>query len=1260
MSREARNSTLIVLALAFTSLVHAQIRSATITGSVTDATGAVIPGADVVVTNQETGIGNNTRTTGAGQFTVPYLPAGTYTVSVSAAGFAPYRETGIALATSENRRIEAQLKVGTLDSAVEVTAQAARIQTESTTVQGAVQSEVIAAIPNISANPISYALLQAGVQPRNATADTTSSNSFGIGINGRRQYSAFGINGGRAFTNDILLDGLPVMGGGYNEAAVLPNTEGLQEVRVISNNFSAEYGHGQGVVSMSTKSGTNQYHGRATYLLRNEALNANTTSNNANNIARRPFKVHEYGGAVGGPILKDKLFFFSSYHFLMRNVGVSSLITVPTALERKGDFSQSFIRDTNGLPVPAMIFDPWTVTQLGADLYQRAPYPGAVIPNPDKYALSMLSYYPSPNRTPDDAFQTNNFQANTVQTFRRHSLNNRIDYRRGMHSLYGSGGVSYGTIWSPRAFGRSPFNGYPSLNSDKNPYGQIGDTIVLSPTLVLDVRYGLTRINTKSFSGKEEFTENDKDYFTDYDGFGVPKNVQALIQIYGAAPSVSPSAFGGGAGGNWTGLSGGGATKHERQISHGLTGSITKVRGRWSLKAGAEFRNVFSNYNDFEEASVLIPTTRFQTGGNFTFQYLTAAGAVASQNSTPVQKGFNGATLLTGTGTWFVMPGGNMRPALLQRYVALYSQNDWRASSKLTINLGLRWDLQPGPTERYNRMTAFDLTKNNPFGTKGVLAFPGFGGYGRGLWNTRYKDFGPRVGAAYQLSRTLVLRGGVGLTYLPSNTGYFSGPIDYGPTSFSSGVNILPYGLSPHGIPEGRFSDPPLIAVAAGSNPAAPQNYGFAQAFFDRDLKNGRALQWNFFVEKAFSGSWFASVGYSASHSTNLSNRGQPFQSLQSLSPSTLASWRDQYIASNGTLNPANQQVANPFQPTSGPLLPFVGALGGATIARYATLLPYPHLFAAETVSVRTSSLSDSSGFATYHSLQLRLSHAFSNGFQLDANYTWSKSLDYTNTAAEDTQGFNAGGTAAAPDLLNKYNNKKYSFSDIPHRFVGIAVYELPFGTGRPLEIRNRVVRSIVGRWQTGGVVTLQGGMPFVISGASDGASVTRPNPVAGVPVEVPKELQRWYDGTTSVTLPCGRVITPSKNTFLKYSSCGFAGQVVQAPNGKFVPDVYWVGRAAQTYGYLRTPGRFNIDVSIRRSFKIREGKDLEVSADATNLLNHPELSGTYTGALGNTNLVSNATKGLAPGMGSSDTYGTIGLSTFDPRQVTLHLQLRF
>ena len=191
---------------------------------------------------------------------------------MSLAGFATFRRTGIALATAETVRVSVELAVNKVGETVDVSAEAPMLQTDRTSVSGAVGAEMIEALPNITQNPLAYAYLQAGALPRNAASDTQSANSFGIGVDGRRQFSAVGINGGRAFTNDIQLDGLPVMGGGYNEASVVPNTEGLQEVRVISNNFSAEYGRGQAVISMSTKSGTNAFHGQGVYMMRHEGL----------------------------------------------------------------------------------------------------------------------------------------------------------------------------------------------------------------------------------------------------------------------------------------------------------------------------------------------------------------------------------------------------------------------------------------------------------------------------------------------------------------------------------------------------------------------------------------------------------------------------------------------------------------------------------------------------------------------------------------------------------------------------------------------------------------------------------------------------------------------------------------------------------------------------------------------------------------------------------------------------------------------------
>ena len=1235
------------LALLLSAGALAQIRSGVITGAVMDAGGGAIPNITVEVTNRDTGVKNNTKTTDAGDYTIPYLQAGVYELNIAAPGFTPYRQTGINVEIGQTVRVNVLLRIGDVQSTIEVSAQSQQIQTDSATVQASVQQDLIEAIPNPDQNPLYYAMLQSGVVPRNATADTTSVNSFGIGVNGRREFSAVGVNGGRAFTNDIQLDGLPVMGGGYNEASVVPNTEGLQEVKVIANDFSAEYGHGQAVLSLNTKSGTNAFHGQADYNIRNEALNANSNSNNANGISRPAFKVDEFGGAVGGPIRKNKLFFFTSYHYLFHNRGATSLLTVPTDAERKGDFSHTFIRDSSGQPVAAQIFDPFHVTQVGTNLYQRAIIPNAIIPNPDPFALKMYSFYPEPNRTPDDAFNTNNYKATIVTGIRRHSLNDRIDYKRDAHSIYGSGGISYATVTTPRAFGTKGFNDAPALTQDKNPYGQIGDTWVISPTLILDARFGFNRINTETFSGN-------KSGFTDYAGFGVPANIMPLFAISGAAPIVAPNGLSGGSGGgsNWAALSDGTfGNKHERQSSFNANSSITKIHGRWTHKAGVEFRNLLSNYQDLEEASAQIPSTFFQSGGNFNFQYVTASGGVASQNTSNNQLGVNGAALLLGAGLWWIRPGANVQPAFSQKYFAAYSQNDWKITNRLTLNLGLRWDLQPGPTERYNRMSGVDLTAKNDFGSQGAIAFPNVGGYSRNLWNTEYTDFGPRLGAAWQANSATVIRGGYGISYLPTNTGYFSGPTDYGTSQFSSGTQQLPYGTNPIGVPAGRFSDPVPLAIAAGANPMAPINYGISEAKFDRFLRNGRAQQWNIFVERTFAKSWLTSVGYSASHSDRLENRQFAIDSIQQIPADTLAAWKAQYIASNGVTNPSNVQVPNPFQPKTGPLLGFTGILGGATIPQVNTLYPYPLLAGA--------GVNQSRAWANYNSLQARLSHAFAAGLHLDMNYTWSKSSDNTDTV-EDNQGFNAGGTAGNLDVTNLKNNYHLGFNDIPHRFVTTFLYQLPFGEGKQLDVHNRFLRAIVGNWQTGGAFIAQSGFPFAISGDNSGAAYGHPDAVQGAPLEVPAALQRWYDGKTSVTLPDGRVITPTKNTFLKYYEGAFRGRVLTTPNGSVVPDVFWYGTVANTLDGLRNFGRINLDLSLRRTFRVTERISLDVAADATNLLNHTELSGSFNGALGGTNTVTNASRGLLPGMGTSDTYGTIGVTAFDPRQVTLNAKIRF
>ena len=1241
---------LIILLGCIVQTASAQVRSATITGTVTDSTGALVVDADVIARDEGTNVEYNGKTTQTGQYTIPYLASGTYTVIVSKNGFQRFSATGVRLGSAQTIKVDGTLSVGAATAQVEVQASEVQLQSESSTITAAVSAQVIDAIPNVTQNPLYYATLQNGVQPRNQTANSQTLNSFGIGVAGRAQYSSIGVNGGRAYENDIQLDGLPITGNGFNEAAIIPIQAGLHEVRVISNNFTADYGRGMSVMAINTKSGGNQFHGQASYMIRNEALNANTPGNKMQGIRRPAFKVNDFGGGFSGPILKNKLFFSSSYHYLRFNQGQTYLQTVPTALERVGNFSQTFQQDASGRPVAAQIYNPYSVTQLGTNLYERALIPNATIVNPNPAALLMYGFYPLPNRTPDDVYNTNNFTSTKVNTVRRQTLSTRIDYKLGKHSIYSSGGYDFGTIAQPRAFGTAPFNDAPASTQDNNYYAQLGDTIVIRPTLYVDVRYGVTRISTYNLAGNQSG-------FTQYADFGIAPATQALFAVMGSAPVVAPNGFSGGTGGgsNWSGLSSGQfANKRESQIAHAFNGSVTKVSGNWTYKAGSEYRVMLANSTDFEEGSANIGgCCAADPGGNYSFRYVTASGASAPNNTSPAFNGINAAAMLLGQGVWFVRPGANLKPAYAAKYFAVYSQNDWKVRPNLTLNLGLRWDIQPGLTERYNRMTAIDLTQKNPFGSMGVFAFPGVNGYSRGLWDTEYHDFQPRVGFAYQPHAGTVIRGGFGITYLPSNSGYFSSSNDYGGAPFAPGNQALPYGSTPNGVPVTRLSDAAPIVAAVGANQSAPQIYGTSTTYFDRHLKNQVAKQANFFVEQAFgkNDSWIMSLGWSASFSNNLTTRSQPFQNLQSVDPSVLSTWKNQYIASNGTTNPANVQVPNPYQ-TGSTLIPFQGSLSARTIQQQIPYYPYPLLSGA--------TIDGSRGYASYNALQARLSHSFSSGLNIQANYTWSKELDYVTTPIEDGQGVNSGGTVGTPDLINNSLNRNYGLADVPNRFVATIVYTSPFGKNGKHAFANPVGRALLGDWSLGSVISLQGGMPVVVSMANNGSLTSRVDRIPGQPIQVPTGLQKRYDGKTTVTLPCGKTVTPGKYQLLKYNACAFTGRTLTTPNGSIVPDIYWIGNHSQTNGDMRGQARYNMDFSLRRAFPVYERYRIDVSAEVSNLLNNAQYNGAYVGALGAPNLVNNPGNGLVPGLGTSSTFGTLNVNSFDARQIQMHARFIF
>uniref|UniRef100_Q027I8 Cna B domain protein n=1 Tax=Solibacter usitatus (strain Ellin6076) TaxID=234267 RepID=Q027I8_SOLUE len=1259
------------LAALLTHDAAAQINSGVITGTVTDPQKMVVPNAKVEVVEDETRFSNSVTTNASGEFTVPYLQAGSYTVTVTATGFPVFRVTGVNVTAGTTVRTDVPLRLSQVSTQVEVSATAEQLQTESTTVENAVGQKVIDSVANINQNPLYYASLLEGVVGRSEMSDSTAPQSFGIGFDGRRWLSAVNVDGASSFSSAIQLDGLSVTSGAWNEAAVLPNTDSLQEVRVVNSNFTAEFGRGMGAIKMATKSGTNQFHGGVYDRVRNEVFNANTFTNNAKAISRAAFRVNDFGGSVGGRIIKDKLFFFTSYELMRHTDTPQWLWTVPTAAERVGDFSQTLVSGTNGAPTPATVYDPNNVSQTGPTVYTRVPYPNAVITNPNPYGLKIMSIWPLPNRTPIDAFGSQNFYTQAARTFARSSNNSRMDYRVGRHSLYASGGVSIGTIETPSPFGGgsqwfgaatalSGFSGGgaagPRHVSDDNPYVQLGDTVILTPTVVLDVRGGANRIHSNFLSyPPKPFTA------ADYNALGIPSSVQSAMPDFGAAPDISsPGRYSSVAFTQYN-------SKHERQTNSQVSGTVTKMLGKWTMKAGSEFRVYQGNYTDFQFAAADYTGS---TPGSFTVQNVTANGASTNNNAIS-QQGFPGATLLVGAGGWLIPPIPSVRPALTSKYLGLFSQNDWRATSRLTINLGLRWELQPGPTDRYNRSTALDLTQGSPFTSagspigayQGKVVFPGYNGLPRNLWKTTWTDFGPRLGAAYRIGNNTVVRGGYGMAYGPNNTGWYDGPFAYNMGAFTPGTQVLPYGTSPNGTLVGNFwnaAASPIIAPP-GANTAAPQLYGTSGVFFDYNNEHpARVHMWNFFLERQFGRSWFVSAGYTGSHGTHLFQSRTSLQNNQLVPAAVLDNCRQTYITSNAANNPCTANVANPLQSAGSPLLPFIGTLAQASIPLVDTFYPY--------LALLGDSIQRDQGFSDYNALKVRVRHSFSNGFLLDANYTWSKATDTGYTELQDLQGFSdnvgsgAGGANNALDILNWNNNRKLSYSDVPHRVVVTMTYELPFGKGKRLALPHPVERAVLGGWRVGSVFTWQQGYPLSPSGANGNSLDGRPNRNPSEPLVLPSSYQKWYDGKTSITLPDGRQYTPCAQCYLMYNPDAFTGQTLTTANGGHQTDLYWVGNAAIDYGDMRGPGRNNLDLTLTRDFRIRERYSLSFRANVTNALNHTQFrTGSYNMGLGSTQVTDVPAQGLVAGQGqSAATYGSHNLNTFDPRQMIMEMRLRF
>jgi hypothetical protein len=1029
----------VTLLLAATGLVcYAQVEQGAITGAVTDSTGASILKAKVTATNQATGAVAAAETTDDGYYKIPYLLAGKYTVIVEMAGFAPHRVTDVPVLVGQNATINATLKPGSVHDEVTVVANAVMVDQVSSSLGYVTDSTQILELP-LGRSTYSLVNLAPGVI---ATGNTGTGPI---------------VNGGRSNTTAILLDGQDTRNNSTLDNAYTPPQETVQEVRFITNSFSAEYGRSAGgVLAAAGKTGANKVHGSVYDYLKNDKLNANSWSNNTNNVARGRQRHNEYGFSISGPVYvpkvydgRNKTFFFFNWEEV-NDHGVSTpTAQVPTALQKTGDFSQTF----TSAGALIKIYDPLTTI---ADATQKSGYGRSVFPNNvvpatriDPITKKMMSYYPDPTLAISPTIQTNwsqNFGLITHQNkyFTRADQNfgdkNRLFFR-------------YGYQTSPRtspytniAFPGETTNGGGNQQSIAYTYG-LSDTETFSPNLVGEFRFGYTRSVIKLVPLSVGF---------DITSLGLPQYLKSA-SADAIFPYITPA--------DLTAI---GPQRASHDVDAENTPEVqthfTYLKGAHAIKTGYDM--LFCQFNTFRPD---YPSGTFNFGRAYT-QGPDPATASATA-------GYGLASLLLGapdSGQFTVGPS----LALLQTAYNWYIQDDWKVTRNLTINLGARFEYQTPFKERYNHLAYFDPNATEPVtGLKGVL-LPTTSSH-------RYPsdpnhNWAPRVGLVWTFLPETVLRAGYGLFYAPGSGGIGSSPGDLGSgSSVATGAYFGQVPAAPNTPVTGASLANPFVT---GLLPYPNSLVGNGITAIFPTWVTPMNQMWNANVQRNVTPNLLVEVAYVGSRGEHIWNNF------------TSDATYPQYLSLGTQLN---NLVQNPFY---GKIL--TGSMSAATVRLGSLLVPYPQYSGV-------TQLRGSVGDSIYHGFTLRAERSFSHGLMFQASYTSAKLIDDVNERF-------IGGA----NYINPYNlrlSRAISTSDISQRFVANYVYSLPFGHGKQF-LSHGIASYILGNWQTSGIYVMQTGTPISITAACTFSGATgygcyadrlkNPNLSSG------QSMNQWFDTT--------------------------------------------------------------------------------------------------------------------------------------------------
>lgn len=1234
------------IALLLPSLLCAQAYFGTVSGELTDATGAVVQGASVVLTDQQKGFSFTTTTDSSGRYLFRSVAPGLYAVSADVRGFEKVTSTRFKVDINENATTNLSLKVAGASQTVQVEAGSIAIQTEDAETGQVVNRKFINDLPLINRNVIALTSLAPGVTEMDDQCDATCT-----GTN-------FVSNGSRGSTADILTDGASVTNsepnGGITSATYVPSPEAIEEFKVEQTNFSAEYGFSGGsVVNMITRSGTNKFHGSGYDFVRDASLDSNNWFNDHYGVPIPPLRRNNYGVTIGGPIIKNKTFFFFDYDGLRSNSLGSAQAGVPSDAMRSGDFGEvcgqqggTFNNLGRCSVDQGQIWDPYQRvydSNVGAAVRTSPnsfiPYnnlknyhspgntslPANLQPGPglgnliDPVGKTSMSYFPEPNISGNGIYD--NWIGSGSSRSNNDQFDIKVDHRFTQKNLMS---VKYSQQWSSG----SSFNCFKNFtdpceggpNRTTAHLFAINDTHTISQTLLLNVTFGFTRgawhidaYNPQGVSdplGKLGFPQ----YLYANNFKGVPAIF--LNQYFSAGyPNMGSDPYGNYRLGQDTGQ---------------LSASVDWVHHAHEIKFGFDGRIHQMNY--------------IQTNapvGFFTFDESGNSACPGPSEANYGQTGYSNcggdamASFMMGQMTQNC--GGNgcgstyeiqFRPATTNYQYGVFVQDNWKFTPKLTLNLGLRYDVTLPRTERFNRQDWFNPNATSPL-NGGSISYPNpvtgqsvttplqggevFATPGqRTNYATDWGDFQPRFGFAYQFLPKMVVRGGYGIYYGQSRSGV-TGVMPYGGQGFNQYTNVITTYQNQGALPWIHLNNPfPNGLIQPPGNSLGLMNdVGFGG---NGPLRTGSAnltpyeQSWSFGIERELPGNVLINAEYIGKKGTHLPFSGSAQRDylgpwVESL-PTTADSGSPCTVSGKATLTVPclNSFVNNPFAAVIKDPNSTIG-VNSPQIQYLQLLLPYPQFTGVSTEPQLI-------GSSTYHGLQLLAEKRYSNGLQFLATFVWSKSIDNSSQADDNVTWL--GSFSSLQDPNKPWLERSLSTFDIPYVVQFSYSYDLPFGRHRALLANMpRWADAIVGGWKTNGIWRIADGRPLAFSLADGIALPTygqRPNIVG----------------------------TPKRN----HGSDWVFNYFTDTSVFQRTPD-FTIGNAPRADGAIRSPWSFTTDLSIGKQFPIREEMNVEVRMEAQNAFNHPVFGTPNTSV-------------------DDPSFGQISYTSVGPREIQMAIKFNF